>query len=66
MALSNLILPFLMNCFRSYICLTSTLDWMCSLCLSYGASGSSLDWAHGEVGIPFTTVMELRDKGIPF
>ena len=29
----------------------------------YIASGSSTDWAHGEVGIGFTTSMELRDTG---
>ena len=30
----------------------------------YIASGSSTDWAHGEVGIGFTTSMELRDTGL--
>ena len=30
----------------------------------YIASGSSTDWAHGEVGIFFTTSMELRDTGL--
>ena len=33
--------------------------------MPYAASGSSLDWAYGEAGIPFTTTMELRDKGDP-
>ena len=29
----------------------------------YKASGNSLDWAHGEVGISFAISMELRDTG---
>ena len=36
----------------------------CIPCLLYIASGSSTDWAHGEVGIGFTTSMELRDTGL--
>jgi len=35
----------------------------CIPCLLYIASGSSVDWAHGEAGIGFTTSMELRDTG---
>ena len=29
----------------------------------YKASGNSLDWAHGEMGITFAISMELRDTG---
>jgi len=36
----------------------------CIPCMLYIASGSSMDWAHGDAGIPFTTSMELRDTGI--
>jgi len=36
----------------------------CIPCMLYIASGSSTDWAHGELEIFFTTSMELRDTGI--
>ena len=35
----------------------------CIPCLLYKVSGGSSDWALGEVGIPYTYAMELRDKG---
>ena len=41
-----------------------TVQVGCIPCLLYIASGSSTDWAHGEVGIGFTTSMELRDTGL--
>jgi len=40
-----------------------TYEVGCIPCMLYIASGSSTDWAHGEVGIFFTTSMELRDTG---
>ena len=33
----------------------------CIPCLLYIASGSSLDWALGEAGIPYSMAMELRE-----
>ena len=36
-------------------------DVGCIPCLLYIASGSSLDWALGEAGIPYSMGMELRD-----
>ena len=39
-------------------------DVGCIPCLLYIASGSSIDWAHGENEVPFTTSMELRDTGM--
>ena len=41
-----------------------TVQVGCIPCMLYIASGSSTDWAHGEVGIGFTTSMELRDTGL--
>jgi len=41
-----------------------TYEVGCIPCMLYIASGSSTDWAHGEVGIFFTTSMELRDTGL--
>jgi len=41
-----------------------TYEVGCIPCMLYIASGSSTDWAHGEVGIGFTTSMELRDTGL--
>ena len=35
----------------------------CIPCLLYVASGGSLDWTLGELGIPYSYGMELRDKG---
>ena len=35
----------------------------CIPCLLYVASGGSLDWTLGELGIPYSYAMELRDKG---
>merc|ERR1719219_2463482 len=40
-----------------------TYDVGCIPCILYVASGSTVDWAHGEAGIFFTTSMELRDTG---
>jgi len=40
-----------------------TYDVGCIPCLLYIASGGSIDWAHGEVGIYFATTIELRDTG---
>lgn len=41
-----------------------TYETGCIPCMLYVASGSSVDWAHGEAGIGFTTSMELRDTGL--
>ena len=35
----------------------------CIPCLLYVASGGSLDWTLGELGIPYSYAMELRDTG---
>ncbi len=35
----------------------------CIPCLLYISSGSSMDWALGEAGIPYSMGMELRDTG---
>ena len=35
----------------------------CIPCLLYVASGGSLDWTLGELGIPYSYGMELRDTG---
>merc|ERR1719175_283776 len=40
-----------------------TYEVGCIPCLLYIASGSAVDWAHGEAQIGFTTSMELRDTG---
>ena len=36
----------------------------CIPCLLYVASGGSLDWTLGELGIPYSYGMELRDTGV--
>ena len=36
----------------------------CIPCLLYIASGGSMDWALGELGIPYSMAMELRDTGM--
>merc|ERR1711892_295537 len=36
----------------------------CIPCILYTASGTSLDWALGVVGIPYVYSIELRDKGL--
>lgn len=33
------------------------------MCVTDLASGSSMDWAAGEVGVPLSFSMELRDEG---
>ena len=48
----------------SLVLLYCTVQVGCIPCMLYIASGSSTDWAHGEVGIGFTTSMELRDTGL--
>ena len=35
----------------------------CIPCMLYVASGGSLDWTLGELGIPYSYGMELRDTG---
>merc|ERR1712227_1184281 len=40
-----------------------TYEVGCIPCLLYVASGGSLDWTLGELGIPYSYAMELRDTG---
>jgi len=40
-----------------------TYEVGCIPCMLYIASGGSLDWTLGEVGIPYSYAMELRDTG---
>jgi len=40
-----------------------TFEVGCIPCLLYVASGGSLDWTLGELGIPYSYGMELRDTG---
>jgi len=41
-----------------------TYEIGCIPCLLYVASGGSLDWTLGELGIPYSYAMELRDTGL--
>ena len=40
-----------------------TYEVGCIPCMLYVASGGSLDWTLGELGIPYSYGMELRDTG---
>ena len=40
--------------------LSVSFDVGCIPCLLYPASGGSLDWALGDLGIPYSMAMELR------
>jgi len=40
-----------------------TFEVGCIPCLLYVASGGTLDWTLGELGIPYSYAMELRDTG---
>ena len=42
----------------------TSYDVGCIPCLLYIASGGSMDWALGELGIPYSYGMELRDTGL--
>ena len=35
----------------------------CIACILYVCSGTASDWAAGELGIPYSYTMELRDTG---
>ena len=35
----------------------------CIPCVMYVASGGAIDWTLGELGIPYSYAMELRDTG---
>ena len=41
-----------------------TYDVGCIPCMLYVASGGSLDWTLGQLGIPYSYGMELRDTGM--
>ena len=51
------------NCCCVLHVLDATLQVGCIPCMLYVASGGSLDWTLGELGIPYSYGMELRDTG---
>ena len=38
----------------------------CIACILYVCSGTASDWVAGELGIPYSYTMELRDTGTPY
>ena len=51
------------NCCCVLHVLYAMLQVGCIPCLAYPVGGSSIDWTMGELGIPYSYGMELRDTG---